>query len=654
MRKKAGMALAILSGLTLSAQAASDSDKTTEWVSYGRDPGGMRFSPDSAITRQNVSGLQVAWTFRTGELQRYDGNSAGKKAAFEATPLMVAGTVYFSTPSGRVFALDPATGKEKWQYDPKIDLEQHFSEITSRGVSIWIDRSTKDAKHSKIFIGTIDGRLICLNAASGEPCHEFGKDGAVDLRQGVGLEKQGEYQVTSPPAVIGDLVVVGSAIGDNRAVKEASGVVRAYDVHSGELKWSWDPIPRQPGEPGFETWNSGKGNQSGAANVWSIISADADRDLIFVPTTSPSPDYYGGERLGDNLYANSVVALRASTGKPVWHFQAVHHDLWDYDIAMEPALITVQSGGTPVPAVAFATKVGHIFVLNRENGKPIFPVEERPVPQTDVPGEQTSPTQPFPVNLPLFGLRKLSAEDAWGVNDADREYARKWISSLRYDGVFTPISTKGSVEAPSNVGGMNWGGMAFDPERQILVTPTNRIAAVVTLIPRQDAPNGGRDSGMRLEAEVAQQRGTPYILKREYLLKSGENGVVPYTSPPWGTLAAVNLKSGKLAWEVPLGHMLDPAKFKDAESWGSLSLGGPIATAGGVVFIAATVDANFRAFDIDTGKLLWKMPLPAAAQATPMTYTWKGKQYVLICAGGHGKLGTKQGDYVVAYSLPGK
>jgi quinoprotein glucose dehydrogenase len=426
--------------------------------------------------------------------------------------------------------------------------------------------------------------------------------------------------------------------------------VRAYDARSGALRWSWDPIPRQPGEPGAETWRGPIALQTGSANVWPPISADPERDLVFLPTTSPSPDYYGGERRGQNLFANCVVALRASTGKLVWHFQTVHHDLWDYDTPMQPALITLERDGTVVPAVAIGTKSGHIFVLHRETGTPLFPVEERSVPQTDVPGEETSPTQPFPANLPVFGLRRVTLDDAWGLTPADVDAARQRIAALRYEGPFTPVSLRGSIEAPSNTGGFNWGGLSYDPARGILVGAVNRFAAVVQLFPRAHAP-AATGPNIRLESEVGPMLQTPYVMTRTYLLNFDRGGL-PQTKPPWGTLAAVNLKTGALQFEVPLGFMLDPQQYPEAEQWGSISLGGPITTAGGLVFIGATRDNHLRAFDIETGTLLWQFVLPAGAQATPMTYEIAGTQYVLIAAGGHGKLGTTLGDYVFAFALP--
>jgi quinoprotein glucose dehydrogenase len=390
-------------------------------------------------------------------------------------------------------------------------------------------------------------------------------------------------------------------------------------------------------------------HRTGAANAWAPISADPERDLVFVPTSAPSPDYYGGERLGENLYANCVVALRAASGEMVWAFQTVHHDIWDYDVPMQPVLITLERDGDSVPAVAVGTKQGHLFVLHRETGEALFPVEERPVPQSDVAGEETSPTQPFPAQLPVFGLRELTPDDAWGPTPEERERAREVIATLRSEGPFTPISLQGTIETPSNTGGFNWGGLSYDPTRQILVGAVNRFAAVMQLTPRDDAEAGG-DSGERGAVETAQMLGTPYTLTRSLLLNPDTG--MPFSPPPWGTLAAVDLRGGTLAWETPLGLVADPAEVPDAADWGSPSLGGPTTTAGGLVFIGATRDGMFRAFDVETGELLWQDQLPAGGQATPMSYEHEGRQYVVIAAGGHGKLGSQLGDAVVAYTLP--
>jgi quinoprotein glucose dehydrogenase len=640
--------ICLLTSLPSTAQRPSPAP-SEEWPAYGRDPGGSRFSPLTQINRENVGRLRVAWTYRTGD--NGENFASGGKRAFEATPLMVDGTLYLSTPTNRVVALDPATGARRWAYDPKVDPSRDYSEVTSRGVATWADstRPLGARGHRRIFVGTIDARLIALDAETGAPCVDFGTGGQVDLTRGLRLVDAGDYQVTSPPAIIGDLVVVGSSIGDNRRTDVERGVVRAFDARTGALRWSWDPIPLVNDDPAAPTWKDGSAARTGAANAWSIISADAERGLVFVPTGSPSPDFYGGERKGSNLYANSVVALRASTGKVVWWFQGIHHDLWDYDIASQPTLLTLRRDGAEIPAVAMTTKVGHLFVLHRETGKPLFPVEERSFPKSDVPGEEAAPTQPVPTTLPLLAPQGLRAEDAWGATPTDRDWCRDRIKSLRSEGVFTPPSLQGTLVFPGNVGGVAWGGAAFDPARQWLVVNTNRLVTVVKLVPRADLKAArAATTGDRLSGEFGTQSGTPYAMYREILASPSR---LPCNAPPWGTLAAIDLVSGAKRWEVPLGAFELPGGGDPI--LGSPNLGGPMVTAGGLVFIAAAMDGYLRAFDVESGAELWKSKLPAGGQATPMTFGLpNGKQYVVIAAGGHGKLGTPLGDSVVAFALP--
>jgi quinoprotein glucose dehydrogenase len=632
--------------LNLNLVAAKDhANRDAEWPAYGRDPGGSRYSPLSQINRDNVKNLKVAWTYRTGAAD-VKGRSVGN-AAFEATPILVDGVLYLSTPFNQVIALDPEKGTERWGYDPKVDLTKGYSEVTCRGVSSWADRRTGKRR---IYVATIDARLIALDASTGAMCNDFGEGGQVDLTRDVRLVDRGDYEVTSPPAVIGDLIIVGSAIGDNRGVELERGVVRAYDARTGKLAWSWDPIPKQADDPARKSWSGDSANRTGAANAWSIISVDPVRGLVFVPTSSPSPDFYGGERKGNNEYANSVVALRAATGKVLWHFQVVHHDLWDYDVASQPMLMTVKRNGRDIPAVAVGTKIGHIFVLHRETGKPLFPIEERPVPRSTVPGEEASPTQPFPKLPAAIVPQKLTSEDAWGLTPQDREACRKIIQSARSEGLFTPPSLEGTIVFPGNVGGMNWSGMSYDPRRGLLITNTNRIATLVKLIPRDDyAKLRSTAASNRMTGEFGPQRGTPYGMYREHL--RGPSGA-PCNPPPWGTLTAVDLATGAVRWEVSLGTIPQLGPFAESRNWGSINLGGSVVTAGGLVFIAAAMDSYLRAFDVETGREIWKSELPASAQAAPMTYEVGGKQYLVICAGGHGKLGTKKGDNVVAFALP--
>jgi quinoprotein glucose dehydrogenase len=497
--------------------------------------------------------------------------------------------------------------------------------------------------------------ISALDAVTGKPCVGFGRLGTVSLREGLHNApfEAAEYALTSPPAVINGTIVTGSAVADNNRTNAASGEVRAYDARTGALRWSWDPVPRDSADPAWITWRGTMAHTTGAANAWSVIAADSARDLVFVPTGSASPDYYGGERLGDNRYANSIVALRASTGKVVWNFQAVHHDLWDYDVASPPSLVTIDHGGRRVDVVLQTTKTGQLFVLDRDTGKPVFPVEERAVPASTIFGERASPTQPFNTVIAPLSPQSLPLDSVWGPTPAAREACLAQIRPLRNEGAFTPPSLQGSVAMPSNVGGAHWGGLAFDPARQIAVVPVNRIVAFVQLIPLDQVDTAAfRRNGSRLGDEYTRMHGTPYYMRRRFMTSEGG---VPCAPPPWGALVAVNLRTGARAWEVPLG---DPSAIKpetgalSKSPLGTPNLGGPIITAGGVVFIGATMDKLIRAFDIETGKELWRGTLPGGARATPMTFqrTPSGKQFVVISVGGSDEWG--KGDSVVAFALP--
>ena len=625
-----------------------------DWPQYGRNQEGTRYTPLNQINRDNVAYLEKAWEYHTGDFS--DGSDGRPETTFQATPILVDGVLYLATVYGRVIALNPETGAEIWTYDPGIDATVDRGEFANRGVTYWRAANAVQGRscERRIFVATVDARLIALDAARGTPCPDFGQAGQVDLSRGVDLGKYQadtrEYGVTSPPVVIGDLVVVGSAIGDNRAATLERGIVRAFDTRTGALRWLWDPIPREPADPAFQTWAHESARRTGAANVWAQLSVDAARDLVFVPTSSPSPDYYGGERLGSNSYADSVVALRGSSGKLVWDYQIVHHNIWDYDLPAQPSLITVRKDGRDIPAVAQATKMGFLFLLHRETGEPIFPVKERPVPQSDVPGEQSWPTQPFPTRPQPLAPTTLSSDDAWGLSPLDQGQCRKLIERYRNDGIFTPSSLGGTIQYPGVIGGTNWGSVAFEPQRGWVILNMSRLPSVTGLIPRETLKAGKPD--VPDGAEISEMQGTPYGLYRAPGLFSPLD--LPCTKPPWGTLLAVDTATGDVKWEVPLGTVRDLAPVPLPIKWGTPNLGGPIVTQNGLVFIGAAMDNYLRAFDLETGKELWKGRLPAGGQATPMTYRLgeNGRQFVVIAAGGHGRLGTDIGDSVVAFALP--
>jgi quinoprotein glucose dehydrogenase len=644
LTKTSGLGFAAVLLLTI-ASSGFQKKSEGEWSAYGGDPGGQRFSPLASIDAKNVQSLQVAWTFRTGDAYE---PRFGRPTAFEATPLYVGGVLYIGTPLGRIIALDPVAGRQLWAYDGNVPKDKGYGDFANRGVSTWVSPSGQ----RRVFIATVDARLIAVDAATGKPCADFGDNGIVALRTGLRIAPRNfsDYEQTSPPAIAGNTIVVGSGIADNGSVSQPSGEVRGYDAATGKLKWTWDPIPQDPKSIGADTWKNGGARRTGAANAWSVIATDPQRNLVFVPTGSASPDFYGGERLGDNLFANSIVALRADTGERVWHFQTVHHDLWDYDVASPPILFDVNRNGKTIPAIGVGSKTGNFFILNRENGEAIFGVEERRVPQTDVPGEVSSPTQPFPLApLPLAPQKMM----AWGGTETDRKWCREEMARLRAEGIFTPPSVRGSLLIPGNIGGMAWGGAAFDRVHHLLIIPTNNFATQVRLIARADFDQE-RESGRNLNGdwEFAPQAGTPYGMARRFL--RGPDGS-PCTPPPWGVLNAVDADTAEVKWTVPLGQFPKIGKGPAAPAvLGSISLGGPIVTAGGLVFMAGTLDPAIRAFDVVTGKELWKGELPTSARSTPMTFMGpNGKQYLVVSAGGHGiPGGPPLGDYVVAFALP--
>jgi len=545
----------------------------------------LLLSAAAEISPENVGRLRVAWKVETRATA--PNARAAQIAAFEATPVLADGLVYVITPFNQVLALDPATGAERWRYDPQVAKDRNYSEASARGVTV---------TGGVVYFGTLDSRLIALHAGTGK----------VLWQTRVGEEKNdGNYQITSPPVIAGSTVIIGSSIGDNGRAEMEQGTVRGFDAKTGKLKWSWDPTP------------AGK---TGAANAWAPASVDAQRDLVFIPTGSASPDFFGGQRPGDDRYANCVVALRASTGELVWWFQVVHHDLWDYDVASRPELIEVNGK----PAVGVLTKMGHYFALDRLTGKPLLPVEERAVPRSEVEGEASSPTQPFPVSG-VFTLQKFVPRAGWCAEE---------FRKLRYEGLFTPPSLGGSLLFPGNVGGANWGSGSYDAARGLLFVAANRLATAVRLIPRKvyDSARNG-ETGERWGQEYAAQSGTPFGMSRKtFLAPDGR----PCNEEPWGALVAIEVATGKVRWETPM----------------LVSLGGPLAVNGVVFFGGTLFESRLRAYSATDGRKLWETELPYSGHSVPGTYVWKGKRYVVICAGGHGKVdGSKLGGTVLAFTV---
>jgi len=602
-----------------------------EWRHYGGDAGGMKYSPLKQINRANVATLRKAWSFHTGEIS--DGKTLLTRTTFEATPLVVDGVMYLTTPYNRLVALDPETGEKKWDFDPKIDKSRPTNLFISRGSAWWSDGKTR-----RIFYGTLDARLYSLDPATGEPDAAFGDKGSINLRAGVADQFPNRaYAMTSPPAIYKNLVICGAMVSDGDP-KGPSGDVRAFDARTGKLVWRFHVVPRA-GEFGNDTWDGESWKDRGGTNAWSILSVDADRGIVYLPLTSPSTDLYGGDRKGANLFGNSLVALEAATGKRLWHFQTIHHDIWDYDLPAQPNLIHVTRNGKRIPAVAQVTKTGFVFVFDRVTGKPLFDIEERPVAVSEVPGEQAWPTQPFPVKPPPVTRQSMTPAELNTLTPELQEFCSKLVEGAEFKPLFTPIGLKPTILFPSTNGGVNWGGASFDPETQTLYVNSMEIGFIQQML-RQPA---GRDSVVPYRSRG---RSTPNS-------RFWNNDYIPCQQPPWGLLTAIDLNMGTFRWRSTLG-VVDALTGKGIAPTGTANLGGSIVTAGGIVFIAATNDSRFRAFDKETGKELWTTRLPASGHASPATYLGKRtrKQFVVIAAGGGNKYNTTYGDEFVAYTLP--
>lgn len=625
---------------------------TDDWPVWGRTTGAIHHSPLTQIDRANVKALKVAWTHRSGDF--YDGSGYSKVTSLQVTPLVVDDMLYYCTPFMRVFALDPETGEEIWQFDP--ELQDRHGEgpypLICRGLSYWEDSQAApgSACARRLFYGTADSDLWALDAETGKPCEGFGQAGRVELREGIGDAPPWEYHPTSPPPVVRDKVVIGALIADNVRTDAPGGVVRAFDARTGALAWAWDPVP-----PGYDVKSdpaTGRHYASGTPNIWSIMTTDPERGLVFVPTGNPSPDLFGGMRNGLDYYGSSTVALDAETGRVVWHRQYVHNDVWDYDTPSPPTLFQMPGVGGGAPALLQTTKMGHVFLLNRETGEPLYPIEERPVPQGGVPEEKLSPTQPFPTHpKPLHPL-DLSPESAFGFTFLDRNHCRKMIEANRWEGIFTPPDTRGALQTPHTSGGMNWGGVTIDEKRGIMVVIQTHAAVVNKLIPRVEADRLDEKSFV-FPNEFYPMKGAPYAVHRQLL--ASQFGA-PCNQPPWGSLTAVDLVSGEVRWKRGLGTLKHVAPFPVSlifrGDYGSPSFGGGLSTDSGLYFVGASMDKGFRAFDLETGEILFEDELPFAGNAVPMTYRLRkdGRQFVVIAAGANPI--SEMGDAIVAYALP--
>lgn len=629
-------------------QPVAKGSQQTDWKHWGNTTHGDRFAALDQINKQNVNQLEVAWTAHTGDIPQSNGSGAED----QNTPLQIGDTLFVCTPYSKVLALDVDSGKEKWRYDSKATAPNWQR---CRGLGYYEDAQAAAVPAAqpaacprRLFLPTTDARLIAINADNGQPCADFGDNGAVDLSVGMGDVKPGYYQQTSTPLVAGNVVVVGGRVADNYSTGEPPGVVRAYDVHTGKLAWAWDPgNPAITGLP-----PEGQTYTRGTPNVWSAMSYDAKLNLVYLPTGNATPDFFAGERTAlDDKYSSSIVAVDATTGKVRWHYQTTHHDLWDFDLPAQPLLYDLPDGkGGTTPVLVQTSKQGMIFMLNRETGEPVAKVEERPVPAGHVEGERYSPTQPYSVGMPMIGNQTLTESDMWGATPVDLLICRIEFKAMRHEGVFTPPGLDRSLQFPGSLGGMNWGSVSVDPNNGLMFVNDMRLGLANYMVPRAKVAKNA--SG--IEMGIVPMEGTPYGAMRERFLSPLG---IPCQKPPFGTMSAVDLKSGKLVWQVPVGTVQDTGplgiRMHMPIPIGMPTLGASLSTQSGLLFFAGTQDFYLRAFDTATGKEIWKARLPVGSQSGPMTYVSPktGKQYIVINAGG-ARQSPDRGDYIIAYALP--
>lgn len=625
-----------------------EGSQQTDWKHWGNTTHGDRFAALNQINKQNVNQLEVAWVAHTGDIPQSNGSGAED----QNTPLQIGDTLFVCTPYSKVLALDVDSGKEKWRYDSKATAPNWQR---CRGLGYYEDAQAVPVPAAqpaacarRLFLPTTDARLIAINADNGQPCADFGSNGVVDLSVGMGDVKPGYYQQTSTPLVAGNVVVVGGRVADNYSTGEPPGVVRAYDVHTGKLAWAWDPgNPAITGLP-----PEGQTYTRGTPNVWSAMSYDAKLNLVYLPTGNATPDFFAGERTAlDDKYSSSIVAVDATTGQVRWHYQTTHHDLWDFDLPAQPLLYDLPDGkGGTTPVLVQTSKQGMIFMLNRETGEPVAKVEERPVPAGNVEGERYSPTQPFSVGMPMIGNQTLTESDMWGATPIDLLICRIEFKAMRHEGVFTPPGLDRSLQFPGSLGGMNWGSVSVDPNNGLMFVNDMRLGLANYMVPRAKVAKNA--SG--IEMGIVPMEGTPYGAMRERFLSPLG---IPCQKPPFGTMSAVDLKSGKLVWQVPVGTVQDTGplgiRMHMPIPIGMPTLGASLSTQSGLLFFAGTQDFYLRAFDTATGSEIWKARLPVGSQSGPMTYKSPktGKQYIVINAGG-ARQSPDRGDYIIAYALP--